>query len=168
MVRKCFDFSAENLLLFSLPRIVVIDEAIIDADPLTVFRALIDEVNGRTHWWMPSLEAKPRGEKPFGQAGSVIDITVHVPGTTKITTRITEVIEGRAMTWENFEGDYLGKEEWTFEPVAFGKTRVKSRWDVVPNRLLYRIFWFMAGRVHSRVMQAGFTGMNRYLTRRQP
>jgi len=36
----------------------VVDEAIIDANPSAVFKALIDECNGRTHWWMPSLEAQ--------------------------------------------------------------------------------------------------------------
>jgi hypothetical protein len=53
---------------------------------------------------MPSLEAEPRGEKPFGQVGSVIDITVHRPGTPKISATITEVIEGRVMNLEDFEG----------------------------------------------------------------
>lgn len=155
-------------ILDSLPRIVVVDEAIIDADPSSVFKALIDEVNGRTSWWKPSLEAKPRGGKPFGQVGSVIDITVHRPSTPKITARLTEVIEGKFMVWEDFEGDFLGKEEWTFEPIASGRTRVVSRWDVVPDRSLYRILGsFILGRTHSGVMRAGFEGLKRYVTQRQ-
>jgi hypothetical protein len=53
---------------------------------------------------MPSLEAEPRGEKPSGQVGSVIDITVRRPGTPKISARITEVIECRVMNLKDFEG----------------------------------------------------------------
>ena len=77
------------------------------------------------------------------------------------------MVEGRALTWEVFEGDSLGVGEWTFEPIAPGKTKVIFRWDVVPQRLLYRLFpSSMLGRVHSGVMRAGFKGMNRYLTRK--
>jgi len=145
----------------------VVDEAIIDADPSAVFQALIDESHGRTHWWMPSLEAKPRGGNPNGEEGSIIDLTVHRFGTPKLTVRVTNVVEGRALTWDVFEGDSRGAGEWTFEPVAPGKTKVVFKWDVVPKRLLYRIFpSSMLARVHSGVMRAGFEGMNRYLTRR--
>lgn len=146
---------------------LVVDEAIIDADPLAVFKALIDESNGRTHWWMPSLEAKPRDGKPIGEDGSIIDITVHRFGTPKFAVRLARAVAGRALTWEVFEGDSLGVGEWTFEAVGPGKTKVVFRWDVVPKRALYRIFpSSMLGRVHSGVMKAGFEGMNRYLTQR--
>ena len=148
-------------------RNLVVDEAIIDADPSVVFKALIDECNGLTHWWMPSLEAKPRGGKLNGEEGSIIDLTVHRFGTPKLLVKIAKAIEGRALTWEVFEGDSLGVGEWTFEPIAPGKTKVIFRWDVVPKRLLYRLFpSSMLGRVHSGVMRAGFEGMNRYLSRR--
>jgi uncharacterized protein YndB with AHSA1/START domain len=146
---------------------MIVDEAIIDADPSAVFKALIDESNGRTHWWMPSLEAKPRGGKPNIEEGSIIDLTVHRFGTPRLTVRVAKVVEGRALTWEVFEGDSLGVGEWTFDPISPGKTKVIFRWDVVPKRPLYRLFpSSMLGRVHSGVMRAGFEGMNRYLTRK--
>jgi uncharacterized protein YndB with AHSA1/START domain len=148
-------------------RNAVVDEAIIDADPSTVFKALIDECNGRTHWWMPSLEAKPRARNPSGEEGSIIDLTVHRFGTPKLAVRVANVVEGSALTWDVFEGDSRGVGEWTFEPVAPGKTKVVFRWDVVPKRLLYRVFpASMLAKVHSGVMRAGFEGMNRYLAGR--
>jgi uncharacterized protein YndB with AHSA1/START domain len=153
--------------LVSLPRIDVVDEAIIGADPATVFKALIDEASGRTHWWMPRMELKPRGEQ--GQVGSVVDITVHRPGTTKFSERATEVIEGRSMKAEIFEGAFLGNGEWTFEPID-GKTKVRYRFNVIPHGLMLRILapFINIGKIHSEVMQEGFRAMNHYLTQRQP
>jgi len=150
-----------------MSRIDVVDEAIIDADPASVFKALIDEVNGRTHWWMPTLEAKPRDEKPFGQVGSVIDITVHHPRTTKFSGRVTEVIEGKSLNEQYFEGSFLGNGEWTFEPID-GKTKVRFRFNVIPHTLMLRILapFLNIGKRHSEVMQEGFKAMNRYLTQR--
>jgi uncharacterized protein YndB with AHSA1/START domain len=144
---------------------LVVDEAVIDADPVRVFRALIDECNGRTHWWMPHLEAKPRDGKPFGEEGSTFDMTVHRLGTPRLGVRLTSEVEGRAMTWEIFEGDSLGKAEWTFEPIAPGRTKVILRWDVVLKRPLYKMFGpRILGRVHSGVMRAGFNGMSSHLS----
>ena len=146
---------------------MVVDEAIMNADPSAVLEAVIDECNGRTHWWMPSLDAIPRGGESNGEEGSVIDITVHHLGTPKPGVRLAKLVEGKALTREVFEGDSLGVGEWTFEPIEPGKTKIVSRWDVVPKRLLYRLFLAsMLGRVHSGVMRAGFEGMNRYLTQR--
>ena len=46
------------------------------------------------------------------------------------------------------------------------KKEVVFRWDVVPKRLMCRIFpSSMLTRMHSGVMRAGFEGTNRYLTR---
>ncbi len=42
----------------------VVDEAIIDADPATVSKAIMNEVKGKTHWWFPYWEAQPRGDIP--------------------------------------------------------------------------------------------------------
>ncbi len=148
-----------------MSRIDVVDEAIVDADPSRAFKALIDEANGRTRWWMPVWEAKLRGEKEYGQKGSAIDITVHCTGTPKFSSRVTEVIEGKSLNVEFFEGDFLGNGEWTFEPID-GKTKVRFRFNVVPHRLMFRILapFVNFGKIHSDVMQAGFKGMNRCLT----
>jgi hypothetical protein len=144
---------------------LAVDEAVIDADPVEVFRALIDECNGRTRWWMPHLEAKSRDGKSFGAEGSTIDVTIHRLGTPRLGVRLTGEVEGKKMNWEIFEGDSLGTAEWTFEPVSPGRTRVILRWDVVLKRPLYRMFGpRILGRVHKGVVHAGFDGMNRYLS----
>jgi len=34
-----------------MPKIDVTDEAVIDAPPLVVYKAILDEFTGVTHWW---------------------------------------------------------------------------------------------------------------------
>jgi hypothetical protein len=160
-----------------MARIDVVDEAVVDADQSRVFKALIDEANGRTNWWIPYWQAKPRDEKGFGEKGSAIDIMTHRGGTqksdargAKFSARITEVIEGRLLKVDFFEGDFLGNGEWNFEPMN-GRTKVRYRWNVVPHRWAYRFlapfFKERMGKMHSDIMQEGFKGLNRYLTARQ-
>jgi hypothetical protein len=36
-----------------MSEIDVVDEAIIDADPATVAKAITDEAAGKTPWWLP-------------------------------------------------------------------------------------------------------------------
>ena len=55
----------------------VTDEATINASPDVVYKALIDEIDGKTSWWMPHLSSKPRDEHSYGKIGSLIDVTVH-------------------------------------------------------------------------------------------
>ena len=88
-----------------MSRIDVVDEAIIDADPASVFKALIDEVNGRTHWWMPHLEFRLRGETPIEREGAIFDVTIHSRGTPRWTAKITKIVEGKLIELEE-EGDF--------------------------------------------------------------
>jgi len=149
-----------------MSRIDVMDEAIIDADPSTVFKALIEELRGVTSWWKLHLESTPRDKEKFGRKGSVFDITVHRVGTPKFTARITEIIEGKLLNVEYIEGDFLGNGEWSFEPID-GKTKVRFRWNVVIKRPLYRVLGsYVVGKAHSGVMQQGLKEMNRYLTQK--
>jgi len=175
--RNQFEVQHDTYLGVRMARIDVVDEAIIDADRSRVFKALIDEANGRTHWWMPYWEAKPRDEKGFSQKGSAIDITTHRSGTpksstrgTKFSARITEVIEGKLLKVDFFDGDFLGNGEWNFEPID-GKTKVRYRWNVVPHRWTYRVLAPFVkakmGKMHSDIMQEGFKGLNRYLATSQ-
>jgi hypothetical protein len=151
-----------------MTKIDVVHEAIIDADQWRTFKAVVDEASGRTHWWMPYWESKPRGDKQFGRVGSVTDITIHGIGTPKLSARVTEMIGGKLVNVEFLEGDFLGEGQWTFEPVD-GKTRVRYRWNVVPHRWLYRVLapFINIGKRHSRIVQEGFKGLNRYLTTSQ-
>ena len=79
-------------MVIHMPKVDVVDEAIIDAEPYTVFKALLDEIEGARSWWMPHWEAKPRGNVPFSQPGGIIDITVHRIGTPRFAAKSTEII----------------------------------------------------------------------------
>ena len=148
-----------------MSEIDVVDEAIIDADPATVAKAITDEAAGKTHWWLPLWEAKQRGDIPPDQVGGIFDITVHGRrGTVKWTDKTIEVTENMVRL-ESFEGAFRGEGTWTFEPVD-GKTRLRYRWRVRPSGWLLRLlapFIDIGGRSHHETMKAGFEGLNQYV-----
>jgi len=147
-----------------MPKIDVVDEAIINSQPSVVFKALIGEFEGAKSWWMPHWEAKPRGEVPFSQIGGIIDITVHRIGTPRWAARSTEIVPDKLLKAEFFEGDFLGNGEWTLEPIE-DKTKVKFRFNVKTNKLLFTIVSPVVniGNIHSDVMQKGFLQLDKYL-----
>ncbi len=143
----------------------VVDEAIIDADPATVFKALLDEANGSTNWWVPHWKAELRENASYGQVGSIIDITVRRPGKKiRLTSKTTEIIENQLIRVKFIEGDLVGDGEWTFEPVN-DKTKIRFRYRARTNNLLFKLISRLIdiGKAHSEVMQAGFEGLNKYL-----
>lgn len=44
-----------------MPRIDAFDEAVIDSPPLAVFKAILNEAAGVTHWWMPHWSQSSEG-----------------------------------------------------------------------------------------------------------
>jgi len=152
-----------------MARYDVVDEGIIDADLSTVsIKAYMDEFTGKTHWWMPLWESKPRGHKRIVQKGEVADIIVNRRGKSKFAARVTDFVENRLVYVEFFEGDFIGTGEWTFEP-SDGKTKVRFRWKVKTNKLsLMLVALFVnIGKIHSEVIQGGFKALNRYLSQRK-
>ena len=149
-----------------MPEIDVVDEAIIEADVATVFKAITDEAAGKTHWWRPYWEGKPRGGIPPDQVGGMIDITVRKRATVRFTAKTVEVTQNLLQV-EFVEGAYRGEGIWIFEPVD-GKTRLRYRWRVQPTGWLR---WLLRlapaserkGRSHHEVMKAGFEGLNQYV-----
>jgi uncharacterized protein YndB with AHSA1/START domain len=149
-----------------MPKINVADEGIIDADPSTVFNALMDELAGNTNWWMPYAESKFRGNtEKVNQKGAIIDLTIHGIVTSKFSERFTEITQDKLIKVEIFEGDFLGNSEWTFE-LTDGKTKVRYRWNVESNRLLFTILspFVNIGKIHAEVMQFGFKALNNHLS----
>jgi uncharacterized protein YndB with AHSA1/START domain len=148
-----------------MARYDVVDEAIIDATPSTVFKAIMDELGGITKWWMPHSEYKFRGNtEKVNQKGAIIDITIHSIVTSKFSERFTDIIQDKLIKVEIFEGDFLGNSEWTFERID-GRTRVRYRWNAKSNRLLFTILspFVNIEKIHSNVMQQGFKALNNYL-----
>lgn len=147
-----------------MSEIDAVDEAIIDADPATVARAIEDESMGKSHWWLPSLEMEPHRDIPPSQVGGLVDTIVHgtrVP--VRWTNKTVQVTENTVRV-EMIAGAFRGEGIWTFEPVD-GKTRLRYRWRARPSGWLLKLFarFIDIEQVHHNVMKAGFEGLNQYL-----
>lgn len=148
-----------------MPSYDVIDEAIINAPSERVYRALVDEWSGVTHWWS-QVEAKPIGDIPFGQVGAVCSSTVRNRGTARFKWRLTEVDPGRFMRSEYFEGPLIGYGDVRLEPVGEDKTRISYHWQV-RTRGIGNILGPMLNikKRHSEVIQNGFRALGEHLAR---
>jgi uncharacterized protein YndB with AHSA1/START domain len=149
-----------------MPRIDAVDEGVIEDLPSVVFKAILNEHAGVTHWWMPYWESKLRGETPMNHEGAIFDITVHGKHAPKFSARIRKIVEGKLIEMEN-EGDFTGTGTWTFEPTD-GKTKVRFRWNVRPKRLSFVLVspFIDMGKIHSDVTQKGFKALNSYLNQK--
>jgi uncharacterized protein YndB with AHSA1/START domain len=148
-----------------MPKIEVVDEALIDAPVTAVYRAVMDEYVGATSWWMPQMELRHRKDTLVGKEGMVVDMTVHGAGTPRFSEKISGITEGRSINIE-YEGDFEGVGEWIFEPMD-GKTKVKYRFNGRPKRLLFILIspFVDLGKNHSKVMHKGFESLNNHLKR---
>ena len=72
-------------IVFAMPSYDVYDEAIIDAPHQLVYKAIIDEYRGTSHWFQSQIEYKLRGEEQTLHKDSVIDILIHRPFSPKMT-----------------------------------------------------------------------------------
>jgi hypothetical protein len=150
-----------------MPKIDVLDKGIIDSSPLTVYKAVLDEYSGRTHWMPDSLTFKPRGGKPFDCVGAICDINGHSHGASaKFSVELKKLVEGRLIEME-LAGDFLGTETWTFEPTD-GGTRVQLHWVGRTNKLLLSLFspFLNVEKMHSDATQKGFKGCNSLLSKK--
>jgi hypothetical protein len=153
-----------------MPKIAVMsDEAVIDSPPMVVYKAILNEYAGVTHWWMPYWESKLRGDMPMDREGAIFDITNHNQRgiTSKYSFKITKIVEAKSIEMECFSGDFVGTGEWTFEPTD-GKTRVQFRGSSRPKRLLFVLLspFVDIGKAHSDMMQKGFKALNSYLSKK--
>ena len=66
---------------------------------------------------------------------------------------------------DEFAGDFVGIEEYTFEPTD-GKTKVQIRLNAKTNKLLASLVspFVNLGKGHSDNMQKGFKALNSYLS----
>jgi uncharacterized protein YndB with AHSA1/START domain len=150
----------------------VVDTAVISASPAAVMHALLDESAGVSHWWLPYLRMQQRGELSFPEVGAVADVTVSPEGALgsrlksgHFSLRVLEVEENRRMLIEYFDGDFRGTGEWILTPVAPGRTEVRFAWKAIPHGIAARFLSIVRNipRGHSKVMQEGFRGMERYI-----
>ena len=152
-----------------MPKYAVLNEAIIDSLPMVVYKTILNEHAGVTHWWMPTLEFKLRGDVPIGREGAIFDVTVNPTSriaSAKFSGRVTKLVEARLIEYE-VSGDFVGTGKWTFEPTD-GKTKVQYQINFRLKRLsLILLSPFMdMGKKHSDVIEKGFKACNSYLSKK--
>jgi hypothetical protein len=150
-----------------MPKYELIDEAVIDAPSMAVYKAVLDEYAGVTHWFMPYIEYKPRGDTPVRE-GTIVDAIINPKSRTKMkcSTKVTKLVEGKLIE-EEYAGDFVGTGSWTFEPTD-GKTKLQQRQNTKPNKLLFSIVapFVKVEKGHSETMQKGFKSLNSYLSKK--
>jgi hypothetical protein len=152
-----------------MPKIDVTDETVIDAPPMVVYKAILDEFSGVTHWWMPYNGFKLRGDVPVDHEDAVFDLIVFPKSriaSSKIFVRVAKIVEAKSIELD-FSGDFVGTEEYTFEPIE-GKTKVQIRLNAKTNRLSLSLVspFVDLGKGHSANMQKGFKALNSYLSKK--
>ena len=151
-----------------MPKIDVLDEAVIDSPPTVVYKAILDMYAGVTNWWMPYCESKLRGDIPVDREGAIFDVTINPTSrmNIKVSDRVTKIVEAKSIEVE-IAGDFVGTGEWTFEPTD-GKTKVQLRWNGRTNRLLFSLVspFVDFGKGHSDVIQKEFKALNSYLSKK--
>jgi hypothetical protein len=149
-----------------MPKIDVTDTGIIDSLPSVVYRAVLDEYAGVTHW-MPALHSKIRGDIPVDYQDAICDVTAGSGSmSAHFSVKVTKLLKDRLIEFE-LGGDFVGTETWTFEPME-GKTKVQLRWIGGTNRLILSLFspFVNVAKMHSNAIQQGFIACNNYLCKK--
>jgi len=132
---------------------------------MVVYKAVLDEYAGVTHWFMPYIEYKLRGDMSVFE-GAIVDATINPKTRMKIkfSTKVTRIVEGKSIE-EEYAGDFVGTGKWTFEPTD-GKTKLQQRQNTRTNKLLFSIVapLVKVEKGHSDTMQKGFKALNSYLS----
>ncbi|MFB3888619.1 MAG: hypothetical protein ACE14S_03945 [Candidatus Bathyarchaeia archaeon] len=149
-----------------MPRIDRLDEVVINAPPMVVYKAVLNEYAGVTHWWMPYLEFKLRGDLPIDREGAIGDMIFHFSkrASSKSSFKVAKIVEAKSLEIE-YAGDIVGTGTWTFEPTD-GKTKVQYRANSRTNSLLAALVspFVDFGKGHSDVTQKGFKALSSYLS----
>jgi uncharacterized protein YndB with AHSA1/START domain len=143
-----------------MPKVDVTDKGVIDRPPQEVFRAVLNEYAGVTHW-MPALQSKLRGTISVDCVGAICDVTAGSQGmSTHFSLEVTKLVTNELIEFE-LGGDFVGTETWTFEPFDY-KTKVQLRWVGATNRLLLSLFspFVDVAKMHSNAIQQGFVACN--------
>ena len=147
----------------------VFDEAIINAKPDVVYKALVVEYSGKTDWWKSRVESKLREGRAVDRPGALLDITVHGGMSIKFTTKTVEVKKNELWRSEYVEGHFRGEGVWKLEAVD-RNTRLSYHWSCRPSGLLMRILGPLVNipKGHSEVVKVGFAALSEYLKKKAP
>jgi hypothetical protein len=151
-----------------MPKIDAIDEVIIDSPSMEVYRTILDEVAGVTHWWMPLMAFKLKGDIPIDHKGAVYEATIYPMSrlNAKYSAKMTKIVEGKLIE-EEIAGCFVGTASWTFEPID-GKTKATHRFNARTNGILYSLFspFVNYKKRHSESVQKGFEALKSYLSKK--
>ena len=152
----------------------VVDEAVIDATPQEIEAAFADEAAGRSAWWAPKVRMRTRDGREPNEIGAIMDYRVNTNGradrmgAVRFATRVTDSEPGRVVT-EYVDGAFRGQAVLTTESVAEGRTRICNDWQTQTHGpvmgIIARLLDIGAG--HSRAVQEGYAGMERYISGRR-
>jgi hypothetical protein len=152
----------------------VVDEALIDATPEEIEAAFADEAAGRSAWWAPKVRMRTRDGRGPNEIGAITDHRVNTygradrPGALRFATRVTQIEPGRVVS-EYFDGAFRGQAVLTTESVAEGRTRICNDLQAQTHGpvmwIIARLTDISAG--HSRAMQEGYAGMERYISEKR-
>ncbi len=147
-----------------MPSYDVLDTALVNASPERVFRALVDEYAGVTHWWT-QVESVQVGEIPFGQPGAICTVTVRNHGTARFSWRTAEILENHSIRFEYLKGGLVGYGDLTLEPEG-DRTRIGYHWRVKTRGTASIVGPLLnLERRHSEVIQAGFRALAEQVAR---
>ncbi|MGZ3952807.1 MAG: SRPBCC family protein [Flavisolibacter sp.] len=149
-----------------MPKFDTVDKGVVAAQPMAVYKAVLDELAGVTHWSPDTVSYKLRGDAPV-RAGSFIDVVIREKGlTTKFSIKVTKLVEAKSIE-EEYAGDFVGNGGWTFEP-ADGKTNVQFNFSAKSNKLLFTLVspFMNLEKAHSDITQRGFKACNDYMCKK--
>ena len=132
---------------------------------MKVYKALLDEISGVTHWWMPHMAFKLIGNIPIDHEGAVYEATINPTSrmNAKFSARVTNIVEGKSIE-EEVSGSFIGTASWTFEPID-EKTRAQHQFNARTNGLIYSFFapFVNYEKNHRDIMNKVFEALNKYL-----
>lgn len=144
----------------------IVDEAVLDASPDTVWKAILAEFRGARRWWVPWVTFKP-GVAPIDQVGGEVHATIHTRGIEKpglrlhFTARTRSIDPGRRLVADYVGGAFRGSGDFALVPVDGGdRTRLTMHWRARPHgwvRLLTKVV--NVGKEHSRTTQDALTNL---------
>jgi uncharacterized protein YndB with AHSA1/START domain len=94
-------------------KVDVTDRGVIDRPPQEVFKAVLNEYAGVTHW-MPALKSKLRGDISVDCVGAICDLIAKNRGmSTHFSLKVKKLVPNELIKFE-LGGDFVGTETWTF------------------------------------------------------
>lgn len=151
--------------------IEVTDEATLGCSPEEYWAAVVDELSGRSHWWLPYVAVTRRGPDTGSLEGSVFDVAVNARG--QVERRVGTVRFGWACTafdvpsrsvMEYVAGPLRGTLETTVEPVGTDGTKVVVHLQGRPHGVTGRLLGLVGfAGPHSKVTQAQFPSIEGYI-----